>query len=152
MMKMYQAYLDQISAKAFNGETIHYLEGSLYQVGADPIIIAASAPSTDDYVFGLRSAFSDETEWVVFGCRNDSCIFKIPSSLLGTLHFSLDRKSGRKILTIHFDHKTHDWYLVSKKQNARQGHVINISNYKIDLRDEEDIIAQCAYLRKALGM
>lgn len=145
-----EQYLNRLK-KGLNTEyTIRKLHDSLYQAGPEKVLIHATKPDSDTYFFGFQPAFMEEANQVILICGNDLCAFKLPVTLLKQLPFNTDPKTDRNLTTVGYDGEQHYWWMSLKKDN--EGSRLDISRFFVNLKSEEEVMAEALALRELLGL
>ncbi len=107
----------------FNGQHIRKISHSLYRVGNENYVIAATKPEMadkDHYFFGINASFVRKASAVILVCGNHLIAFAIPSSVIRGLGLNFDKKSNnmRYLATVGTDDGT-NWYITREAKSGK---------------------------------
>jgi hypothetical protein len=149
-MTTVQDFKGRLELCMFHGETLRNVENSLYRIGNERFVIAATKPKSKGYFFGINARYVEQADFVVLVCGNDLAAFKIPVAFFKELNFNY--KEGRYLPTVTYFEKTDDWYISIASEEGHDSAKILISPYFISLKKDEEVINTAMALKERLGL
>lgn len=121
------SYLPLLEQKVFQGQPLHHLKGSLYQVGGMTVEIHASAPEHPVYFYG--TCLDPRVHMCLFVCGREEVVVCLEPEFLRRLPLSKSRNGKRSLFNLIPEDSLNGQALLIYKKNGKE------DAYPIDVTD-----------------
>jgi hypothetical protein len=130
-------YIPALEKYLFQGQTLHQIDGCLYQCNNLMVEIHASKPDSEAYFFPVK--MPKYVDMCLFVCGKELVVFCLAPDFLRSLPLSKERNDNYRVFNLVAEHSLNGEALLICRKDEKEKYPINITQWGVPLY--EPIIA-----------